>query len=286
MLAALGLVGLAFALTAPAPRLLARVASLRRAPREALVLWQAVSLAAVVSAVALGPVAVLLLWPDQPLVIAAAVVLSAGVLLRVLVSGHQVGTRLRADRRRNRTLVDALGTDPPPGHAAELRVIAHPTPTAYCLPGLRRRVVLSEGALAALPPDELAAVLAHERAHLRARHDLVLEFFTVLHTAAPRWLRAAAALREVQLLIEVLADRAARRAAGEVALGRALVTLARGEHPDAALGAARDRTESATRARMELLAQPEASALARAGVLAAAAAVVAAPVALAALAVG
>ena len=42
--------------------------------------------------------------------------------------------------------------------------------------------------------EELAAVLAHERAHLRHRHDLVLEFFTVLHTAAPPRLRSAAAL--------------------------------------------------------------------------------------------
>ena len=45
-------------------------------------------------------------------------------------------------------------------------------PTAW--PGFHSRVVVSSGAIEALSDDELAAVLAHERAHLHARHDLVL----------------------------------------------------------------------------------------------------------------
>jgi len=265
---------------------MARLGHFRRAPREALLVWQAISLAAVFSAVALGPAALGLAGAVPGWVAAAAVALSLGVLGRLLWSGHRVGTGIRADRRRNRELVDVLGTEPPPGHPVELRVIAHPTPTAYCLPGLRRRVVLSEGALAALPPDELAAVLAHERAHLRARHDLVLEFFTVLHRSAPGWLRAPAALREVRLLIEVLADRAARRAAGELALARALVTLATGHHPEAALGVAQWETQSATRARMELLTQPDPPWWLRAAMLLFGAAVLAAPAVLLGLALG
>jgi Zn-dependent protease with chaperone function len=265
---------------------MARLEGFRRAPLEALLVWQAVSLAAVLSAVAIGPATLGAAhdWPTW--VVAVALLTSLGVLGRLMWSGHQVGTRIRADRRTHRRLVDVLGTEAPPGHPAELRVLAHPTPTAYCLPGLRRRVVLSEGALAALPTDELAAVLAHERAHLRARHDLVLEFFTVLHRSAPRRLRAPAALAEVRLLIEVLADRAARRAAGEVALARALVTLARGHHPDAALGVADGQTESATRARMTLLSQPDAPWVLRAAMLAFAAAVVLAPVSLVAVTLG
>ena len=50
----------------------------------------------------------------------------------------------------------------------------------------------------ALGRAELAAVLAHERSHLRARHDLVLEAFTVLHRAFPRWVSSAAAHHEVR----------------------------------------------------------------------------------------
>ncbi|MGZ4459430.1 MAG: M56 family metallopeptidase [Nocardioidaceae bacterium] len=119
-----------------------------------------------------------------------------------------------------------------------MRVLDHPTPMAYCLPGHHSRVVVSAGARAVLAPAELAAVLAHERAHLRARHDLVLEAFTVLHEAFPRVVTGEAALREVRLLVEVLADRSARRRTGARPLVRALVALADGRAPDAALGAA------------------------------------------------
>ncbi|GAB3442037.1 hypothetical protein GCM10027517_18720 [Phycicoccus ginsengisoli] len=278
---------LAILLAGPAPRFMAPLVRFRRAPLEALLVWQSVSLSAVLAALAVVPAA----WATATgpaWVGPAGTVVGVAVLARLLWSGHAVGTGIRADRRRHRQLVDLLGTQPPrvagsgvPGpHVPELRVLAHPTPTAYCLPGLRRRVVLSEGALRQLPPDELAAVLAHEQAHLRARHDLVLEFFTVLHRSAPEWLRAPQALREVRLLVEVLADRAARRAVGEVPLARALVTLASGHHPAAALGAADPASTSATRARMDLLAQEEAPGWLRVAMTAFALAVLATPVTL------
>ena len=278
-------------LAGPGPRAMARLARFRRAPFEALVVWQCVALAGVVAALAVAPAAVataaLPAWAT-----AAALALSAAMLARLLWSGHRVGTRLRTERRRHRELVDALGThdDSPATRAAgsEVRVLAHPTPTAYCLPGRRQRVVLTEGTLLALPADELAAVLTHERAHLRARHDLVLEFFTVLHEAVPARLRAVEALREVRLLVEVLADRAARRVAGPVPLARALVSLAGGAHPDTALGAT-DGTRgggSVTRDRMLLLAEPDAPVALRVAMLAFAVAVLATPVVLLAVAVG
>jgi Zn-dependent protease with chaperone function len=108
-------------------------------------------------------------------------------------------------------------------------------PLAYCLPGVRSRVVVSEGALTALTGDEVAAILTHERAHLRARHDLVLEAFTAVHAAFPRLVRSANALRSVQLLVELLADDAAVRAAGRAPLARALVACASGRAPSGAL---------------------------------------------------
>ena len=241
--------------------------------------WQAVALAAMVAALSVAPAGVLsTTLPTWAVVI--AMLFSGAMLARLLWSGHTIGTRLRAQRREHRILVDALGTDT----GDHVRVLAHPTPTAYCLPGLRRRVVLTEGALATLPPDELAAVMAHERAHLRARHDLVLEFFTVLHRAVPVRLRAAEALREVHLLIEVLADRAARRAVGPVPLARALAALAAGSHPHTALGATEDR--ATTSARMRLLTEPVAAPWLRAAMLGFAGAVLAAPVVLLAVAVG
>jgi hypothetical protein len=47
-------------------------------------------------------------------------------------------------------------------------------PRRYCVPSLRHRVVLTTGAVAALEPRQLRAVIAHERAHLWGRHDLVI----------------------------------------------------------------------------------------------------------------
>ena len=68
---------------------------------------------------------------------------------------------------------------------AGVEVLEHDLPLAYCVPGLgANRVVVSAGALGRLSGDEFHAVLAHERAHLAARHDLVLEAFTLLWTPA------------------------------------------------------------------------------------------------------
>ena len=248
---------LALLLGGPGPRLMAAQTRFRRAPGPALLVWQSVTTAAVLAAVLTGPVGLRLLLvdgatPARAAVAVAALVVGAGTLALLLLSGHRVGTRLRAARRRHRELVDVLAL---PDRAAgrpvdDLRVLDHATPTAYCVPGLRRRVVLTRGTMERLSPDELEAVLAHERAHLDSRHDLVLEYFTVVHEAVPTRVRSEAALREVRLLVEALADRVAARRAGSLPLARALVTLAGAAHPEATLGAG---PASAARVRLELL---------------------------------
>jgi hypothetical protein len=83
-------------------------------------------------------------------------------------------------------------------------------------------------------------VLEHERAHVRTRHDLVLEAFGVLHRAFPRPLRTDAPLRQSQVLVELMADDAARKVTGDSALARAIVALAGGVTPAGALGAGSD----------------------------------------------
>ena len=97
--------------------------------------------------------------------------------------------------------------------------------------------MVSEGTLNTLTDAEVAAILTHERAHLRARHDLVLEAFTAVHAAFPRFVRSATALDAVRLLVELLADDAAVRAAGRTPLARALVACASGRTPSGALAA-------------------------------------------------
>src|ERR1700761_2225869 len=112
-------------------------------------------------------------------------------------------------RRRQRTLLTLLAHGDPKVPGA--LVVDYPTAAAYCLPGLRSQIVLSVGTLELLGRGELAAVLAHERAHLRERHDLVLLPFTALRRAFPQSATAAGAHLSVALLVEMLADDRALR---------------------------------------------------------------------------
>ncbi|MGF2945847.1 M56 family metallopeptidase [Mycobacterium sp. Lab-001] len=252
---------LAVVLVGPAPAVLARATWPLRAPRATMVLWQAIALAAVLSTFSAGiTIASWLLMPGpdgRPTVgvVEAAAKMGwplwmacvATFALTVLVGGRLTVAVVRvviANRRRrahHRMVVDLVGVDhdavrvQPCARTRDLRVLGVAQPLAYCLPGVRSRVVVSEGALTALTGDEVAAVLTHERAHLRARHDLVLEAFTAVHAAFPRFVRSSSALRAVELLVELLADDAAVRAAGRAPLARALVACASGRAPSGAL---------------------------------------------------
>lgn len=221
------------------PRLMAQQTQFRFSPRAALLAWQGVALGAIISALGAAPAALPLFsdggaLSEQWLLLIVAGSVSGIVLVLLLRSGHRVGTRLRVLRAEHLALVDLIAAEPD-SRDETLRVLAHPMPTAYCIPGRRSRVVLSEGALQQLKTAELDAVLAHERAHLEARHDLLLEFFTVVHEAVPAPIRVPAALDEVRLLIEVLADRVAIREAGQVHTARALFAIASGRAPSEAM---------------------------------------------------
>jgi Zn-dependent protease with chaperone function len=266
---------LALVLAGPVPAALARARWPLHSPRAALALWQSIAAAAVLSAFGAGlAIASRLLVPDTsgrpttrptaeiaviglPLWTVYVVVLALTLVIgaRLLVTLVRVAVRTRRLRERHRDLVDLLDTVHVPelwGRAADLRVLTAAEPMAYCLPGLRSRVVVSDATLTSLEPEELRAVLAHERAHLRARHDLVLEAFLVLHTAFPRGVRSRSALRAVRLLVELLADDSAVRRAGPKPLARALVVCAGGGAPSGALAAGGPDTL----ARVQRLAQP------------------------------
>ena len=257
------LAALALVLTGPAPALLARSAWPYRIPRAAIALWQAIAIAAVLAALGAG-IALSYSTAGQPgepsfnpssirdLVAAAILAMTALVLVKLIWAVGHVAVGTRARRKRHRDLVDVLAT--PDGLIPGLRVLSEETPLAYCLPALRgARVVVSVGALERLDESELHAVLAHEQAHLRARHDLVLEAFTALHQAFPRWVRSEVALEQARTLVELLADDDARRRNGPRPLARALVALAGAPAPEAGLAAAK----SATVLRVQRLADPE-----------------------------
>jgi Zn-dependent protease with chaperone function len=131
---------------------------------------------------------------------------------------------------RQRQLVDLVGSVPPAQEiraerADFLRVIEHPELIAYCLPGARPRVVVSRGTLDALDSEELAAVLAHERAHARGRHELVVQPFVAWERTFPFLLAARRARLAVTLLVEILADDQARGQVPAESLASALVRL-------------------------------------------------------------
>jgi Zn-dependent protease with chaperone function len=284
----------ALLLSGPVPAMLARASWPMRAPRAAIVLWQSIAVAAVLSAFSAGiaiasrlfvpgpdgrPTATITSEIDAlgwPLWIAYVVVFAITLLIgvRLMVAVLQVAIATRRRRAHHRMVVDLVGK-PQGGH---LRILDVKQPLAYCLPGVRSRVVVSEGTLNTLSDSEIAAILTHERAHLRARHDLVLEMFTAVHAAFPRFVRSASALDAVRLLIEMLADDAAVRAAGPTPLARALVACASGRTPSGALAAGGPTTVLRLR---RLGGRPNSLALAASAYFAAAAVVVVPTVALA-----
>ena len=137
--------------------------------------------------------------------------LAAGLLLFALLCWVLVAVSVAAlqARRRQRALLTLLAHLDPKVPGA--LVVDYPSAAAYCLPGLRSQIVVSVGTLELLGRAELAAVLAHERAHLRERHDLVLLPFTALRRAFPRSATCTDAHRSVALLVEMLADDRALR---------------------------------------------------------------------------
>jgi Zn-dependent protease with chaperone function len=218
----------------------------RRSPGAAILLWQALGLGGGLAAigalievgvpagspsVAVGIVRVArvsahgdLFQPGHP-VLPVLLRLSC-LIMGLALLGQLIGvlvlstTAVVRARRRQRALLALLGRGDPKAPGA--LVVDHPAAAAYCLPGLRSQIVVSVGALDLLRPAELAAVLAHERAHLRERHDLVVLPFTALRRAFG-WSRTCAdAHQSVALLIEMLADDRALRARPARALAGAL----------------------------------------------------------------
>ena len=216
----------------------------RRSPAAAILLWQALGLASGLAAVgtliglampasnvgvvrSVLQVGALLRSGDMfrlsgmfepvhgsmPTVIVAVrlTCLAAGLVLLALLCWVLVAVSAAAvhARRRQRALLTLLAHGDPKVPGA--LVVDYPSAAAYCLPGLRSQIVVSVGTLELLGRGELAAVLAHERAHLRERHDLVLLPFTALRRAFPRSATCNEAQRCVALLVEMLADDRALR---------------------------------------------------------------------------
>lgn len=218
----------------------------RRSPRLGIAAWMALMASTLLSLVAAG---IAPLVPNLPAGGALADLLNACMLtlrsryaapgdalahvaagaagLTVLaVCTVVVGRELARTRRwqaGHRAAVDLAGRR---DERLEVHVVDHAVAVAYCLPGRNGRVVVSTAAVRALNEEQLAALLAHERAHLSGRHHLVSAATASLARTfgwipSLRWARV-----EVARLLEMLADDRAATVLSPQAVASALASLA------------------------------------------------------------
>jgi len=251
---------LAIALAWPVPLLLARATWPTAAPVLAVALWQSIALAGGISMIGslllaglqpfgddlwsriAGAASTLFTGPlPSGVSLLNAFLLSAAVLLtaHLLLNLALTSVRSRRQRHQHMELLRLLSSPLP--DVPSTRVIDHPAPAAYCLPGARSVTVLSEGMIALLSPEELDAVIAHERTHLRQKHHLLLDAFRSWKRALPWFPIATRAQDAVALLLEMLADDTARRSSGDPVLAGAIRIVDETGTAGSALGAPKDR---------------------------------------------
>ena len=207
--------------------------------------WLGVALLALVPA-PLAPVARLYhalcaLFP--PLAILGSLIPPLPLALLLMVAGTVVGAGLATGIR---TLHGALRVErglnrlaaPPParlGAAARrlqveqrLTYLAAPAPAAFCYGFLRPRIAVSAGLTDRLDDEELAAVLLHERHHLRRRDPL--RYLALRALTGGLFMLPLASMMErwVEARIELAADRAALAEAPRGALAGALLVALSG----------------------------------------------------------
>jgi Zn-dependent protease with chaperone function len=271
-----------------------------RAPRTAILCWQALALTWTLSVVgtalatglapyrlgiapglaqAAGDLAAGrlagVLGPARAGTLAAGLILAAGAI-SVLIASTAEALLTRRRHRQTLALVARAHPDTPGA-----LVVDHPAAVAYCLPGLPAQVVVSAGALRLLDRAELAAVLAHERAHARSRHDLVLLPFAGLLRLLPPSRLVRDLADTVALLVEMCADDAARRHHAARPLATALLRFGAAGNPATPAGALGVADDAIIARVQRLLApQPPVAWPLRAAVLSAAGTAVTTPISL------
>jgi Zn-dependent protease with chaperone function len=270
VIAAVALLGYAALLLTIGAAGLARARWADRAPRLAVAVWLALAGSAIASVV-LGGAALVVptvrVSADLAALLAAcamalrasyahpggAAMAGAGAVLGLMVIGRvswctavTLARAGRARRRHRRVLVLAGRHDRRLGAV----LVDHREAAAWCLPGAGGQVVLTTAAVRALDDVQLAAVLAHERAHQRGRHHLLVGLAGSLAVAFPRVRAFRQCHEQVARLAELLADDAATGAVPRLKVAEALLALAA---PAPAAAAALGAGGSATGARVRRL---------------------------------
>jgi Zn-dependent protease with chaperone function len=128
---------------------------------------------------------------------------------------------------RSRRLVSQLRAASRPRREPCVAEVPSSAPLCIAAGFVRPTVIVSTGLVASLPPDELRAVLAHERAHVARRDALLLAVaraFAVLHVP---WF-ARRVLDELELACELACDEEAARSVGDrLVVASAIVSVNR-----------------------------------------------------------
>ena len=258
-----------------APVLVRRWRWLDRSPGAAIAVWQALTASALLSIVLAGFALALPTLPmttnladlfqacanalraDYATPAGASASAIGGVAAAAAVSraGWGVGRYLWIGRRATLRQTAGLRLIAKPLSAVSNTVQVHVESSellVYCLPGRPGTIVFTTAALARLDQPQTAAVLAHELAHLRSRHHLLVAVARGLHLAFPFAPLFRIASTELERLVEIHADDTAARAHDRRVLATALIELAAGRSPAGGLGA----TGAATTLRIRRLAAP------------------------------
>ena len=175
--------------------------------------------------------------PGGAAVAGLGLALAGGLAARTMVTAV---TQLRATGRQALRHAETARLVGVPEPALGAVLVEHSQPAAYCVAGRHPTVVLTTGALQALDPGQLDAVLAHERAHLAGHHHRLLAMARIGRQVLPFMPLMRDADAQVARLVELRADDAATRAHDPGRLAAALVVLATATatSPAPALGAA------------------------------------------------
>lgn len=247
-----------FALSAAAagPRLLSRGSWTTRAPALGIFAWQALTVAVALALVLAG---LALALPELHLTTDLAALLQAcaaelrhqygtpggsalsvagGVFAIAVVTrfGVCLSLALLNARRHRRRHLRGLALISRAEDGSGVTFVDHDAPLVYCLPGRSGQVVVTDGAARLLSQEELAGVLAHERAHLRARHHLLISTSVALSRAFFGVGVFGLAAERISCLAEMHADDAAGREQ-RPHLAMALLHLVGCPTPAGALGA-------------------------------------------------
>ncbi|GAB3761174.1 M56 family metallopeptidase [Microlunatus parietis] len=212
-------------------------------PRLCLWLWFALFLSGLVSAAAAIGLAITYgieahlaasredwLVPTGGTVLAWISLGLAGGLLSVV--GTKLGAMIIAERKLRADFARLISTA---GYRQEtiaglsVHYINSPRPLACGLRGRTAEIVVSSGLADRLSPAEVRAVIEHERAHLRGRHDLATRLAALSCACLPTLIASRELHRATLLLTELIADDAAARHCGAGITASALAKLSTGD---------------------------------------------------------